>query len=48
MAFDLLLDVDLVDGELLVDGVGVAGLAVKEGGFEIEGVGQAVGRIDTS
>ena len=46
MAFDLLLDVDFVDGELVVDGVGVAGLAVEEAGFEVEGVGQAVGGID--
>ena len=46
MALDLLLNVDLVDGEALVDGVRVAGLGVEEAGFEIEGVGQAVGRID--
>ena len=31
---------------LLVDGIGVAGLAVEQAGFEVEGVGQAVRRID--
>ncbi len=46
VALDLLLDIDFMDGELVVDGVRVAGLAVKEAGFEIEGVGQAVRRID--
>ena len=46
MALDFLLDVDLVDGQLLVDRIGVAGLAVEEAGFEVEGVGQAVRRID--
>ena len=46
MAFDLLLDIDFVDGEVVVDRVRVAGLAVEEAGFEVEGVGQAVRRID--
>ena len=46
VALDLLLDIDFVDGEVVVDGVGVAGLAVEEVGFEVEGVGQAVGGID--
>ena len=43
---DLLLNIDLVDGEVVVDGVGVAGLGVEEAGFQIEGVGQAMRRID--
>ena len=43
---DLLLNVDFVDGEALVDGVGVAGLAVEEVGFQVEGIRQAVGGVD--
>jgi hypothetical protein len=35
-----------VDSEALVDGVGVAGLAVEQAGFEVERVGKAVRRID--
>ena len=46
MALDLLLNVHLVDGEVVVDRVGVAGLAVEKAGLQIEGVGQAVRRID--
>jgi hypothetical protein len=44
--FDLLLDVDFVDRQPLVDGVGIAGLRMKETHLEIERVRQAVGRID--
>ena len=47
VAFDFLLNIDFVDGELVVDGVRVAGLAVEEVGFEVEGVGQAMRGIDT-
>ena len=46
MPLDLLLDVDLVDGQAFVDGVRVAGLAVEQAGFQVEGVRQAVGRVD--
>jgi hypothetical protein len=39
---DLLLDVDFVDGQLVGDGVRVAGLLMEQAGFEVEGIGQAV------
>src|ERR1039458_4614502 len=40
-------DIDLVDGQFPVNGVGVACLFVEEVGFQVERVGQAVRRIDT-
>ncbi len=46
MALDFLLDIDFVDGQPLVDGVRIAGLAVEQLGFEIERVRQAMGRVD--
>ena len=46
MPLDLLLDVDLLDGEVLVDGQRIVGSGLEQAGFQIEGVGQAVGRID--
>ena len=42
MPLDLLLDVDFMDGQLVGDGVRVAGFLVEEAGFEVEGIGQAV------
>ena len=45
MALDLLLDVDLVDGQALVDGVGIARSCRGRGGFEVERIRQAVGGI---
>lgn len=44
--FDFLLDIDLMDGQVAVDGIRIAGLAVEEGRLQIEGVGQAMCRID--
>src|SRR5439155_1351196 len=41
---DLLLDIDFVDGEVVVDLQRVAGLGVEEAGFQVEGVGKAVRR----
>jgi hypothetical protein len=46
VAFDLLLDVDLVDVQSVIDGEGVAGLAVEQGGVEVKGIGQRVSGID--
>ena len=45
MALDLLLDIHLVNRQAVVDGVRVAGLAVKQAGPEVEGVGQAMRRV---
>ena len=47
MALDFLLDVDLMNGEFFTDRVGVAGLVMEQSGPEIEGIGQAVGRVHT-
>ena len=46
MPFDLELDIDFVNGKVVVDGVRIAGFGVEQAGFQIECVGQAVGRID--
>jgi hypothetical protein len=46
VALDFLLDVDFLDGETLVDGVGEAGGGGEEAFVEIEGVGEAVGGVD--
>jgi hypothetical protein len=46
VALDFFLDIDLVDGKPVVDGEGVAGFAMEEAGFEVEGVGEAVGGVD--
>ena len=43
---DFLLDVDLLDGEVIVDGQRIVGAVLEQAGFEIEGVGQAVCGID--
>jgi len=44
--FDFLLDVDLLDGKVIIDGQRIVGSVLEETGFEIEGVREAVGRID--
>ena len=46
MPLDLLLDIDFLDGEAVVDGQRIVGSVLEQAGFQIEGVGQAVGRID--
>ena len=43
---DLLLDIDFVDGEVVVNLQRVAGLGIEEAGLEVKGIGQAVRRID--
>ncbi len=45
MAFDLLLNVDFVDGQAVVDGVWVAGFRVEQVGLQVERIGQAVSRV---
>ena len=42
VTLDLLLDVDFVYGQLVGNGIWVAGLLVEQTGFEVEGVSQAV------
>ena len=46
VALDFLLDVELEDGEAVGDGEGVGGLRVEQVGLEVEGIGQAVRRVD--
>src|ERR1035437_1303075 len=46
MTLNLLLDIDFVDGQPLVDGIRVPGLAMEQLGFDVEGVRQAMGGVD--
>ena len=46
MPLNFLLDIDLVDGKTIIDGIGVAGLPVKKAGFQVERIGQAMSGID--
>ena len=46
VALDLFLNIELEDGEAIIDGERVGSFVVEELGIEVEGIGEAVGRVN--
>lgn len=46
MALDFFLNIDFVNGKVVIDWKWIAGLAMEKVGFEVEGIGKGVGRVD--